>query len=97
MRSIAKQLLAAPSHTSKLHSVTSRAIRRDVELRNSFDMMTIRSVFAEVATRARILVSRSDALEGSPPRTGRCYREFERSRKSVCAVGEALDRGDALA
>ena len=46
-------LLAAPSHTGKLHSVASRAIRRDLKLLNSSDMTTIRSAFAEVAARRR--------------------------------------------
>ncbi|KAI9510996.1 hypothetical protein F5148DRAFT_1175117 [Russula earlei] len=53
-------LLAAPSHTGKLHSVASRAIRRDVELLDSSDMIKIRSAFAEVAGRRR--TSRSESL-----------------------------------
>ena len=52
-------LLAAPSHTGKLHSVASRAIRRDDDL-DSTDMMSIRSGFAEVAARRR--TSRSASL-----------------------------------
>jgi hypothetical protein len=67
-------LLAAPSHSGKLHSVASRAIRRDVELLDSPDMVNIRSAFAEVAARRRALRS-SSLLEqlsraSSSPRDG---------------------------
>ncbi|KAH9991504.1 hypothetical protein BJV77DRAFT_1007848 [Russula vinacea] len=67
-------LLAAPSHSGKLHSVASRAIRRDVELLDSPDMLNIRSAFAEVAARRR--ASRSSSLleqlsrASSSPRDG---------------------------
>lgn len=53
-------LLAAPSHTGKLHSVASRAIRRDLNLLDSTDMVNVRSGFAEVAARRR--ASRSASL-----------------------------------
>ena len=53
-------LLAASPHKGKLRSVTSRAIRWDVKLRNSSDMMAIRSAFAEVAAHRR--ASRSASL-----------------------------------
>ncbi|KAI0260896.1 hypothetical protein BC834DRAFT_897936, partial [Gloeopeniophorella convolvens] len=46
-------LLAAPSHTSKHHSVASRAIRRDVALLDSPEMARIRESFAGVAARRR--------------------------------------------
>jgi hypothetical protein len=67
-------LLAAPSHSGKLHSVASRAIRRDVELLDSPDMVNIRTAFAEVAARRR--ASRSASLleqlsrASSSPRDG---------------------------
>jgi hypothetical protein len=67
-------LLAAPSHSGKLHSVASRAIRRDVELLDSSDMVNIRTSFAEVAARRR--ASRSASLleqlsrASSSPRDG---------------------------
>jgi hypothetical protein len=66
-------LLAAPSHTGKLYSVASRAIRRDGDF-DSPDMMSIRSGFAEVASRRR--TSRSASLleqlsrASSSPRDG---------------------------
>ncbi|KAH9068291.1 hypothetical protein EDB83DRAFT_2378183 [Lactarius deliciosus] len=53
-------LLAAPSHSGKLHSVASRAVRRDNSLIESPDMMSIRSAFAEMAARRR--ASRSSSL-----------------------------------
>ena len=43
-------LLAAPSHTGKLHSVMSRAVRRDGSLKPT-DMKNIRSAFAEIVSR----------------------------------------------
>jgi len=43
-------LLAAPAHTGKLHSVTSRAFRRDSSLKST-GMKNIRSAFAEMAAR----------------------------------------------
>jgi hypothetical protein len=53
-------LLAAPSHTGKLHSVASRAVRRDSSLYESTDMASIRAVFAELSGRRR--ASRSSSL-----------------------------------
>jgi hypothetical protein len=67
-------LLAAPTHTGKFHSIASRAIRRDSDLLDSTDMMSIRSGFAEVAARRR--ASRSASLleqlsrASSSPRDG---------------------------
>jgi hypothetical protein len=43
-------LLAAPSHTGKLHSAASRAVRRDSSLKST-DMKNIRSAFAEISSR----------------------------------------------
>jgi hypothetical protein len=43
-------LLAAPSHTGKLHSVASRTVRRDSSFRPT-EMKHIRSAFARIATR----------------------------------------------
>lgn len=67
-------LLAAPTHTGKLHSIASRALRRDSDLLESTDMMNIRAGFAEVAARRR--ASRSASLleqlsrASSSPRDG---------------------------
>ena len=43
-------LLAAPAHTAKLHSVASRAVRRDSSLKST-DMKSIRSAFARISSR----------------------------------------------
>ena len=43
-------LLAAPSHTGKLHSVASRTVRHDSSLKPA-EMKHIRSAFAEIASR----------------------------------------------
>jgi len=53
-------LLAAPSHTGKLHSVASRAVRRDSSFHESTDMASIRAAFAELSARRR--ASRSSSL-----------------------------------
>lgn len=47
-------LLAAPSHTGKLHSAVSRAARRDDSLRST-DMTNIRSAFAQIVSRQHTL------------------------------------------
>lgn len=89
-------LLAAPSHSGKLHSVASRAIRRDVELLDSSDMANIRTAFAEVAARRR--ASRSASLleqlsrasssprDGSPSSSGDA-REEDLRRALETAIG----------
>ena len=89
-------LLAAPSHSGKLHSVASRAIRRDVELHDSSDMANIRTAFAEVAARRR--ASRSASLleqlsrasssprDGSPSSSGDA-REEDLRRALDTAIG----------
>ncbi|KAF8905786.1 hypothetical protein CPB84DRAFT_1771192 [Gymnopilus junonius] len=46
-------LLASPSHTTKLHALKSRSIRRQTLLSNSIDMSHIRSGFAHIAAGRR--------------------------------------------
>lgn len=46
--------MAAPSHSTKLHAVTSRSLRRDAVLINSPDMSNLRSSFRHLASRRRI-------------------------------------------
>ncbi|KAI0287226.1 hypothetical protein BC826DRAFT_1045767 [Russula brevipes] len=89
-------LLAAPSHTGKLHSVASRGIRRDDDLLDSPDMGNMRSAFAEVAARRR--ASRSTSLleqlsrasssprDGSPS-SGSEAREEDLRRALDTAIG----------
>jgi hypothetical protein len=89
-------LLAAPSHTGKLHAVASRAIRRDLGLLDSSDMMSIRAAFAEVAARRRALRSTSlleqlsrassSSRDGSPS-SGSEAREEDLRRALDTAIG----------
>ena len=58
-------LLAAPTHTGKLHSVASRAVHRDRTLK-SIDMKNIRSAFAEMASRHHALRPPSLVQQLSP-------------------------------
>lgn len=46
--------MAAPSHSTKLHAVTSRSLRRDAALINSPAMSNLRSSFRHLASRRRI-------------------------------------------
>lgn len=46
-------LVASPSHTTKLHALQSRSIRRDPLLHNSGNMKNIRSSFARIASQRR--------------------------------------------
>ncbi len=72
-------LLAAPSHSTKLHALTSRALRRDPALANSPALSNVRRGFSALATQRRAarkaqhmslaerLSSRSDSsVDGSP-------------------------------
>ncbi|KAN0128910.1 hypothetical protein V8E53_013283 [Lactarius tabidus] len=64
-------LLAAPSHTGKLHSVTSRAVRRDSSLKST-DMKNIRSSFAGIAFRQQAAHPPSPVEQPSCPRLSSC-------------------------
>ena len=46
-------LLASPSHTTKLHALRSRSIRRQQPIANSIGMLQIRSGFSHVAAQRR--------------------------------------------
>lgn len=46
-------LLASPSHSTKLHALRSRSIRRQPVLFNSADMHDIRSNFSRIAAQRR--------------------------------------------
>ncbi|KAF8267105.1 hypothetical protein EI94DRAFT_1684032 [Lactarius quietus] len=105
-------LLAAPSHSGKLHSVASRAVRRDNSLHESTDMVGIRSAFAELAARRR--ASRSSSLleqlsrassssrDGSPSSSSDAREEdlrraLDTAIGSLHALGSLYERrGDAL-
>jgi len=55
-------LMASPSHSTKLHSLTSRSIRRESSLINSPAMFNMRSAFRHVASRRRVARSRKSTL-----------------------------------
>ncbi|KAH9039243.1 hypothetical protein EDB85DRAFT_2182013 [Lactarius pseudohatsudake] len=86
-------LLAAPSHSGKLHSVALCAVRRDIV---SSDMMNIRSPFAEIAARRRtsrsssfveqLLRALSSSRDGSPS-SSRGAREEDLRRALDTAIG----------
>ena len=85
-------LLAAPSHTGKLHSAASRAVRRD----RFPDMKNIRSAFAEISSRqhttrtASLLEQLSQAHSSSRdrfPSSSRGAREKDLRRALDTAIG----------
>ncbi|KAH8105441.1 hypothetical protein BXZ70DRAFT_887164 [Cristinia sonorae] len=67
-------LLASPSHTSKLHSITSRSIRRDTALLRSEPHTNLRVNFNRIASHRRTTRSRrfslADHLSAAPSLSG---------------------------
>ncbi|KAJ7250372.1 hypothetical protein C8J57DRAFT_1355460 [Mycena rebaudengoi] len=55
-------LLAAPSHSTKLHSVSSRSIKRHPSLLHSPAMMSLRTGFRLIASQRRATRTRSSSL-----------------------------------
>ncbi|EEB91851.1 hypothetical protein MPER_09725 [Moniliophthora perniciosa FA553] len=55
-------LLAAPSHSTKLHMATSRSIRRQTTISRSSSLATIRTGFRQVAAQRRALRSHKSSL-----------------------------------
>jgi len=83
-------LLASPSHTTKLHTLRSRSIRRQLALANSSTMNELRNAFARMAAQRRAtrpdkssLVDRLLVPSGS---------SGEGSDGSSCSVEESLRR-----
>ncbi|CCM05730.1 uncharacterized protein FIBRA_07962 [Fibroporia radiculosa] len=95
-------LLAAPSHSTKLHALTSRSIRRDAGLLNSPKLATIRGSFNYLAAQRRnarslrpSLVERlqlsaasTSSADGSPGAGG--LREEELRRALEVALGSLV-------
>jgi glucose-6-phosphate dehydrogenase assembly protein OpcA len=85
-------LLAAPSHTGKLHSAASRAVRRDSSLKST-DMKNIRSAFAEISSRqhatrtASLLEQLSQARLSSRDGSSSSSREKDLRRALDTAIG----------
>ena len=99
-------LLAAPSLTGKLHSVASRAVRRDSSLKPT-DMRNIRSTFADMASRqhatcppslleqlSRAGLSSNDepSLSGSGAREEDLRRALDTAIGSLHALGTLYER-----
>lgn len=61
--------MAAPSHSNKLHALTSRSIRRDTALANSQSLSSMRSSFKQIASKRRVTrankISLADRLMAS--------------------------------
>ncbi|KAF8173818.1 hypothetical protein K438DRAFT_1610529 [Mycena galopus ATCC 62051] len=55
-------LLAAPSHSTKLHSITSRSIKRNSALLRSAAMVDVRTGFRHIAAQRRATRSRQSSL-----------------------------------
>ena len=99
-------LLAAPSHSGKLHLVASRAVRRDSSLKPT-DMRNIRSAFADMASRqhatcppslleqlSRAGLSSNDepSLSGSGAREEDLRRALDTAIGSLHALGTLYER-----
>ncbi|KZT13271.1 uncharacterized protein LAESUDRAFT_710295 [Laetiporus sulphureus 93-53] len=97
-------LLASPPHSSKLHSLTSRSIRRDAGLRNSPKLTAMRKSFNTIAIQRRnarserislverLLLSSGSAssADGSP---GSEAREGDLRRALDAALGSLEEMG----
>ncbi|KLO13834.1 hypothetical protein SCHPADRAFT_873553 [Schizopora paradoxa] len=99
-------LLASPSHSTTLHSLQSRSIRRDASLFDSHAMHAIRSSFAQIAGQRRQARSRAERQslierlyslsqassheDGSPSSAGNAARE-EDLRRALKAALESLN------
>jgi hypothetical protein len=104
-------LMAAPSHSTKLHSITSRSIRRDPALVNSPAMSSLRSSFRHVASRRRVsranrvsladrLLSNSGSSTGgsdgsSESREEDLRRALQAALGSLGALGGLYDQREA--
>ena len=95
-------LLAAPSHTGRLHSVASRSVRRDSSVKPA-EMKHIRSAFAEIASRQHaartpsLLEQLSRACLSSydgPSSSGSGAREDDLRRALETAIGSLYALGD---
>ena len=75
-------LLAAPSHTCKLHSVASRTVCRNNSLHDSTNMARTRTAFAKLSGRCR--ASHSSSL----------LEQFSRASLSLCN-GSPSNNSDA--
>lgn len=98
-------MLASPSHSTKLHALTSRSIRRDPSLLNSPKLAGIRGAFSHLASQRRTARSQRISLaerlhlstagsassaNGSP---GAEWREEDLRRALEAALGSLNEMG----
>lgn len=104
-------LLASPPHSTKLHALTSRSIRRDPSLRHSPAMSSIRTSFTHVASQRRAsrsqMVSLADRLSlhsgasadgsdvSSSSREEDLKRALEAALGSLGALGNIYEQREA--
>ncbi|KAG7085575.1 hypothetical protein E1B28_003131 [Marasmius oreades] len=104
-------LLAAPSHTTKLHMATSRSIRRQTTLSRSSAMSSLRSGFHQVATERRTMRSRvktsladrflmssgasGDGSDSSESREADLKRALDAALGSLGVLGNMYERREA--
>jgi len=104
-------LLASPSHTTKLHALRTRSIRRQSTLANSPTMNELRSAFARMAAQRRatrpdksslvdrLLVPSGSSGEGSDGSSGSVEENLRRALDaalgSLGAMGEVYEQREA--
>lgn len=104
-------LLASPSHTTKLHALKSRSIRRQPALANSSTMNEMRSAFARIAAQRRatrpdksslvdrLLVPSGSSGEGSDGSSGsveeNLRRALEAALGSLGILGKVYEEREA--
>lgn len=92
-------LLAAPSHSTKLHTLTSRSIRRDSgALLKSSAMSTMRTGFRQIASQRRITRSHKPLVDMLMVRSESSDGDGTESREEELksALGAALGSLSAL-
>ena len=100
-------MLAAPSHNSKLYSLTSRSIRRDSSLAQSPTLSKIRQNFSAIAEHRRINRSPSTSIaeqlsgassasvDGSQSGEEGLKRALEAALGSLAALSTMYDQREA--
>ncbi|KAF7981828.1 hypothetical protein HWV62_15347 [Athelia sp. TMB] len=103
-------LMAAPSHSTKLHAITSRSLRRDTALAHSPSLSEMRSAFNKLASKRRISrankLSLADRLmassgsstggsDGSSEREEDLRRALQAALGSLGALGNIYEQREA--
>ncbi|TFY75278.1 hypothetical protein EWM64_g8736, partial [Hericium alpestre] len=95
-------LLAAPSHSSKLHSLSSRALRRDTATTDSIETENMRASFSKLANKRRqsrsqmtslierISLASSSSGDGSPSSNGSKEEDLRRALETALGSLSAL-------